>query len=111
MSSSGLPGTAMISAEIAGLERADLILPAEQFCAVHGAGLDGRQRRHSVFHHQHEFAGLRAVREWADVGAHGDGHAGGELPFEFAGVKVEQLVVRVRRLREWRRDRQSIRRW
>ena len=77
---------------VAWLQHTNFILPAQQLGAVDGAGLDGSQRRHSVFHHQDEFAGLRTVREWADVGAHCDGNARSELPFEFAGVEFQKLA-------------------
>ena len=52
---------------VAGLQRADLILPAQQFCAVQRSGLERGQRRHTEFHHQHKFTGLRAMRKRADV--------------------------------------------
>src|SRR5277367_6637089 len=62
--------------EVAGLQRSDLVGPLQELRAVDGAGLDGGQRRHAKFHHQHEFAALGAMRERADVGAHGDGDSG-----------------------------------
>ncbi len=79
--------------EIAGLECAYLILPAEQFCAVEKVRLQRGERRHSVFHHEIEFASLRAVREWADIGANSHRYACGELFAKFLAVKVEQLVA------------------
>src|SRR3984957_4078743 len=79
----GIAGDGDDVGEVAGLERADLIFPLQQFCAVDGAGLNGSQRSHAEFHHQDEFACLSAVGEWADVGAHGDGDSGGELLFKF----------------------------
>ena len=58
------------------LQRANLILPAEELGAIEHVGLQNGERRHAVLDHQNEFAGLRAVRKWADVGADGHGHAG-----------------------------------
>src|SRR5271156_2652253 len=74
---------------IAGLERADFILPTQQFCAVQRAGLNRGERRHSIFHHQDKFAGWRAVRKRTDVRAHGDRDASGELALELPDVHVE----------------------
>src|SRR5580700_6304097 len=72
--------------EIARFEGADLILPAEEFCAVEEVGLESSERGHAVFNHQDKFAGLCAVREWADVGADGHWDAGCELLAKFLGV-------------------------
>ncbi len=82
--------------EVAGLQRADLPLPAEQLGAVQRAGLKRGQRRHAVLHHQRELAGLRAVGKRPDVGAHRDGNAGGELLREIRGVEFLQLARRAR---------------
>ena len=79
--------------EIAGLKSADLILPAEEFRAVEHVRLEGGERRHAVLDHEDEFACLRAVGKWADVGAHGHGNAGGELAPKLFGVKVLHLVL------------------
>ena len=79
MSCSGIAWNRDDVGPIAGLQRADLILPAEQLRAVEQAGLERGQRRHAVLHHQHELARLRAVGERADIRSDGHRHAGRKL--------------------------------
>ena len=60
--------------ELAGLDRADPVLPAEQLGGVGGRGLDRLHRRHALLHHVGELLRVVAVREDAAVGA--ERHAG-----------------------------------
>jgi hypothetical protein len=62
------------------------------FAPLSSAGLQGRQRRHAVLHHQHELARLRAVRERSHVRAHRHRHARRELLAEFRACKSSIAV-------------------
>src|SRR5208282_979243 len=74
--------------EISRFEGADLILPAEKFCAVQKIGLERGKGSQAILHYQHEFASLGAVGKWADVGADGHRYACGELLAKFLGMEV-----------------------
>ena len=82
--------------QIAGFEGADLILPAEEFCAVEEVGLESGERGHAVFNHQVKFAGLGAVGKGTDVGADGHWDPGCELLAKFLGVEVLHAVFALR---------------
>ena len=88
----GVAGNSNDICEIAWLESADLILPTEKFRAVEEIGLKSGERRHAIFNHEAKFAGLRAVREWTDIGAYSHGYASGELLAKFLGVEVLHAV-------------------
>ena len=60
--------------------------PAEEFGSVDEVGAEDVCRVHSVLDHQFELAGLRSVREGADVAAYGKGDTCGHLFFELGGV-------------------------
>lgn len=77
----------------AGLELADGVGPAQQLRTVDEAGAQGLRGAHAIFHHQYVLAGLRAMREGANVAADGEGNAGGHLFLELLGVEVEHLLV------------------
>ncbi len=55
-------------------------------------GLERGKRSPAVLHYQLEFASLRAVRKWADVGADGHRYASGELLAKFLCVEVLHAV-------------------
>src|SRR5579864_9194796 len=78
--------------EIPSFQSADLSFPSEQLRSVDEIGLQHRQRGHSILHHQHKLARLRAMRKWPDVGTDGEGHPGGHLFLEFEHVEVEYLM-------------------
>ena len=68
-------------------ELADLAFPVEEFCAVDETGPKGLGGRHAVLHHEFVLAGLGAVGEGPDVGAHGEGDSRSHLLLELAGVE------------------------
>ncbi len=72
-----------------GFELADLVGPVEEFGAIEEAGFEGVGGAHAVLDHEFVFAGLGAVGKGADVGAYGEGDAGGHLSFELGCVEGE----------------------
>src|SRR5260370_2483646 len=60
----------------AGLQRADLVRPAEQVRGVDGGGLDGLDRLHAPFDHLGKLSGIVAVGIDAGVGGKGHFRAG-----------------------------------
>ncbi len=70
-----------------GFELADLAGPAEEFGSVEEVGAEDVEGGHAVLVHEDEFAGLGAVGEGADVGADGEGDAGGDLALELLDVE------------------------
>ena len=79
--------------EIAGLEVADFVLPAEEFGAVQQPGLKRLERLHAVLHHKHVLASLCPVRERANIGADGERNSGSELSAKLLGVIFEEFVL------------------
>src|SRR6266550_877826 len=79
--------------EVAGLQLTDLSFPVEQLCAIDQIGLERSEWSHSIFDHQDEFASLCAVREWANIRAHGDRNARGKLLTKFLYMNIEQLLL------------------
>jgi hypothetical protein len=73
----------------AGFQLADLGFPTQESCAFYEVGLQDGQWLHAIADHQFKFAGLRAVRERAYIGANGEGDAGGYLLFELGDLVVE----------------------
>ena len=88
----GIAGDSDDVGEIVGLERADFILPAQEFCAIEKTCLKRVERFHSVLHHKDILARLRTVRKRTDVRADSHGNAGSELLSKFLCVKIEHLA-------------------